>query len=65
MKARTEKLIRLTIAGIFTVGGFILVSTQDWRIAVGVFLAMWGNNYTERNNFKDEYGIEKPNESDN
>ena len=35
MKARTEKLIRLTIAGIFTVGGFILISTQDWRIAVG------------------------------
>jgi prephenate dehydrogenase len=59
MTTQKEKLIRSIVAGIFTVGGFILVASQNWQIAVGLFLAMWGNNHTERNNFKDEYGIEK------
>jgi len=56
---KLEQLIRSVIAGILTVGGLLLVASQDWRIAIGVFLAMWGNNYTERKNFKDEYGIER------
>lgn len=59
MKPTTEKLIKTVIAGILTVGGFIWIATQNWQIAVGLFLAMWGNNFTERNNNKDEFATKE------
>lgn len=34
------KYISIVLGG----AGFLLLFTVDWKIAVGVFLALWGNN---------------------
>jgi hypothetical protein len=41
-----EMLIKSITAGVLSIGGLVLVAAVDWRIAVGLFLALWGNNFT-------------------
>ena len=36
-------IVRL-IGGVIFWGGFIWLLRKDWRIALAVFLMMWGNN---------------------
>lgn len=40
--------VQIFIALILTFGGYAMMFWIDWRIAVALFLILWGHNITEK-----------------
>lgn len=43
-------IIQLSFALVLSVSGFVLLFTQNWKIAVGVMLVLWANNISNKFN---------------